>query len=174
MVPVIGPTRSCIHHPHVIAQSLVRRTFSSRIPLSCVKGGGRRGTAMQYIPEVAVQHIQSMYSRPDALLLRRVGRTTTLSKVINTSFIMGKRFASEVTSGHRTNYAATVVGGGPAGITVCLFFPSLSHCAIVVFRLVLGVEIHLLTMVSGCWKPIRKECQAHSLDRRSIQSRTSQ
>lgn len=109
---VIGVTRACLHRPQVVAQQQInRRALSSRIPLSWVNQG-RRGGASQYIPEVAVR---DMYSKGSAASSRFGG--VVLPRV-NTSSIMGRRFASEM-SVHRTKYAAVVVGGGPAGITVC-------------------------------------------------------
>ena len=94
-------THARLRQPHVN-----RRAYSSASARSsCGLKGIRRCGARPswYLPEVADQN---MYSQSSAVPLR--------PSCIRP---LSKRFASEM-SVHRTKYAAVVVGGGPAGITV--------------------------------------------------------
>lgn len=97
-------THASIRHPHAN-----RRAYSfASAQLSCgVKGSRRHGgvSAEWYLPEVAVQN---MYRQSSAVA--GFGKSTSSSLIV-------RRFASQM-SVHRSKYAAVVVGGGPAGITV--------------------------------------------------------
>jgi len=59
---------------------------------------------------------------------------------------------------HRSKYAAVVVGGGPAGITVGI----------------LNVYCFTTLISPGRGKLTRQECQALAVDRRPVQSWTSE
>lgn len=110
---VLMPSHAFVRVTHAslrcqYAQVVNRRAFSLIAPvrLSCVQGASRRGGSSDasYLPEVAVL---SMYSKVGPL--RRASTFGPNS--------IARRFASDM-SIHRSKYAAVVVGGGPAGITV--------------------------------------------------------
>lgn len=103
---VVRVTHASLRCQHV--QVIKRRAFSLIAPArsSCVPGASRRGGSVDasYLPEVAAR---SMYSK--------IGPPARASSFGPNS--IARRFASDM-SVHRSKYAAVVVGGGPAGITV--------------------------------------------------------
>lgn len=110
---VLMPSHAIVRVTHanlrcLYAQVVNRRAFSLITPVrsSCVQGASRRGGPLDasYLPEVAVQ---SMYSKMSPLRRASSFGPNTIAR----------RFASDM-SVHRSKYAAVVVGGGPAGITV--------------------------------------------------------